>query len=196
MKNILSKISKTPMLKNSNGIVHLGVAALLGAMLVGAAVIIYVNRDGSSVRENLTDREEIDNEQDDSDVKDEEDNDDEDSGAYHVVFDDDSIKGTQGESQPLTIEVGISNAWAQTCNGLYGGWKGKADNSWILTTDAGKDDRSGEGDFGFAISKGDGKLSADKSTITIKHQVNCIYCEDPWMILTGKVIKGQKVPCK
>ena len=205
MKNILSKILKKSVFNNSEGIVHIGAIILFGVLVVGAAVIIYVNGDGTTVRERFGPGTDVET-QDDSDTEEGHDADDEDSnddghedkddGAYHVLFNDDSIKGTMGETQPTTIEIELKDAWAQTCDGLYSGWEGTAIQTYRLTTGAGTDERSGEGEFSFVVNKGDGKLSADKSTITIKHQVNCTYCEDPWIELTGKVVGGSKEACK
>jgi len=198
MKNILSKIQKKSVLNNSKCIVHLGVIALVGAALVGAAVIIYVNSDGSSTRERLgsDNNNEVVEESEVDEEAEAESEEDKDGGAYHVLFNDDSIKGTMGDSQPMTTEIELKDAWAQTCDGLYSRWEGTVYQNTTLTTDAGKDERGGIGEFNFVINKGDGKLSADKSTITIKHRVNCYYCEDPWIELVGAVVGGAKEACK
>lgn len=116
----------------------------------------------------------------------------EDDGQYTVHFGDDCISGTQGETQPMTMEICVSNAWAQTCDGLHSRWEGTAHQKFILRTAAGEDVREGDGEFNFVVMDEpyDTKLSEDKKTLTIEQRMNCAYCEDPHMTLVGTISKG------
>jgi len=187
--------------KNSKGIAHLAVLALMGVLVTSAAVIIYVRRNNSGgvdeVREPLNDRDQVvDEDNRDEEQGDEEDrNNDEDGGSYTVYFNDDCIKGDDGSDQPVEIEICLSNAWAQTCDGLYSRWEGTAHNKYAIRTSAGEDVREGDGEFHFTLNKNSPQLSADKKTLTIKHWMECPYCEDSSLEITGTIMQGAKEAC-
>jgi len=186
----------------SKGIAHLGIIAALGVLLLVASGVYFVNNsetppdeddvmtDGSgypavTIEDGGRDVEVDMNEDVPTDNQDQE---KEDKGRPMTVhFNDDCVTGTQ---DPMTMEICSSNAWAQNCSGPYGRWEGTAHQRTSLKTSAGEDVREGDGDFDFVLNKNDGKLSSDGRTITLKHKVNCYYCDDPWFYLTGTIKEG------
>jgi hypothetical protein len=108
--------------------------------------------------------------------------------GYTAIFSSAILTGSQGA---VTGSWTIQNAKAQTCKGLYSSWSGSYDTTMTLTTGAGSDSQNlGTKPFGFALQEGDSRLDSSKKNITITIPVNCYFCDQNQITLSGIISKG------